>query len=126
MFSMKLLLAFSVLTGIVAEECTADLGLDDFTDKVVVTNTGGADGGTDAFVAVGFEHGRVTLVVPPGKTRTAVGIASTQYTVIVGAAKSPSRETHRRQLLDMRDQLMDLSVSGYGRPVSLVDLFSAL
>ena len=126
MLSMKLLLTFSLLTGIVAEECTTDLGLDDFTDKVVVTNAGGAAGGVDAFVLVEFDHGRVTLVVPAGKSRTAVGIASTKYTVMVDALKSPSRERHRKELLDLRDDLMDISLSGMIQPMSLVPLWTEL
>jgi len=126
MFSMKLLLTFSLLTGIVAEECTADLGIDDFTDKVTVTNTGGADGGVNAIVNVRFDHGRVSLTIPPGKSRTAVGIASTKYTVMVAAPSAPSRESYHRRLLGLRDDLQELSISGYVGPNSLVHLFTEL
>ena len=37
---MKLLVTFMLLTGVFAEECSlGDFGVEDFSDKVVVTNT---------------------------------------------------------------------------------------
>lgn len=126
MLSMKLLLTFSLLTGIVAEECTTDLGIDDFTDKVLVTNATAAETAVDAIVNVRFDRGRVSLTIPPGKTRTAVGIASTRYTVMVAAPSAPSRETYLRRLLGLRDDLQELSLSGYIGPNSLVQLFTEL
>lgn len=126
MFSMKLLLTFSLLTGLVAEECTADLGIDDFSSTVTITNTGGTDGGTVATVNVRFDHGRVSMTIPPGKSRTAVGIASTKYTVMVAPPRPSSGQPYRESLLKLRDRLFDISASRYMTQSMLVPLFTEL
>jgi hypothetical protein len=123
MFSMKLLLTFSLLTGIVAEECTADLGIDDFTDRVVVTN---APGGVDAAVTVAFDHGKVSMIVPPGKSRTATGLAATRYTVTVIGSDLSDRVSYRKRLIDLRDELFDLSVSAYVGPDQILTVWAEI
>jgi len=109
MFSMKLLLAFSLLTGVFAQECSlADLGVEDFSDKVVVTNRSTA---ADAFVAVKFNHGQVTVYIPAGKSGTVIALASTDYTVKVTNPGSGEYGTYRDNLLAARDWLLDVTIS---------------
>ena len=122
MLSTKLLLMFGVVVAILAQECSADIGIEDFTNKVVVANAGGTEGGENAFVTVTFDHGRVSLIVPPGKSRTAVGIASSSYMVQIADLATDSERSYRTRLEDLRDNLIDLSVYGYIREETLPTL----
>jgi hypothetical protein len=109
--SFKFLVLFSLLTGIFAQECTMDdLGVADFADKVTVTNTSQTAG---AFVAVKFNHGQVTMYVQAGKSRTAIALASTKYTAKVTNPGSGEYGTYKDSLLELRSQLLDISISSH-------------
>jgi len=125
MFSMKLLLTFSLLTGVVAEECTlGDLGVADFSDKVTVTN---ASEGADAFVAVKFNHGQITMYVPAGKSRTAIALASTKYTARITEPLSREHGAYRSRLLWLRDRLIELTMApGSATPDEVADAWTEL
>lgn len=111
MFSMKLLLAFTLLTGIVAEECSlGDLGVEDFSDKVVVSNT---STDADAFVAIKSNHGQVTMYVKAGSTGTAIALASTDYTAKVTNPGRGEYGTYKDNLLDARDALLDVTIAAH-------------
>jgi hypothetical protein len=104
MFSMKLLLTFSLLTGIVAEECTVDFDLEDFSDKITVTNTSESD----AFVAVMTNHGQATIG-RGGKSRTAT-VLLPRNSPPRSASHSPTASTERTGTsLFMRDRLLSLT-----------------
>jgi hypothetical protein len=113
MFSMKLLLTTALLIGIFAEECTiGDLGIEDFSDKVTVTNVSEE---ADAFVAVKFNHGQVTMYVEAGKARTAMALASTKYTVkVTEPISSSDYGYYRGRLLGLRDRLIQLTLAPAG------------
>jgi hypothetical protein len=124
MLSVKFLVVFSILTGIFAQECSlGDLGVADFADKVTVTNTSEK---ADAFVAVKFNHGQVTLYVAPGKSRTAIALAATNYTAKVTDPGTGDYGTYRQTLLDLREQLLDISTSGMASPSVLIDVWAEL
>jgi hypothetical protein len=104
MFSMKSVLTFMLLTGILAQECSlGDLGVAEFSDKVVVTNTS-TDAG--AFVAVKFNHGQVTMYLDAGKSGTAIALASTEYTAKVTNPGTGEYGTYRDALINTRDRLL--------------------
>lgn len=123
-FSMKLLTTFMLLTGIFAQECSiADLGLEDFADKVVVTNVS-TDAG--AFVAIKFNHGQVTMYLDPGKSGTAILFASTDYTAKVTNPGTGEYGTYRDTLVATRDWLMDVSTSAYASDSDAVAIWTQL
>jgi hypothetical protein len=109
MLSMKLLLAFGVMTGIFVDKCDlGDFNVEEFADKVTVTNisTGG-----DAFVAVKTNHGQVNMELSAGKSGTAIFLAATKYTVKVVGRGDRDWVTYKDTLLRLRDQLQDLTLS---------------
>lgn len=109
MLSMKLILAFSVLTGIFVDECSlGDLDIADYADKVTVTN---ASADSDAFVGVTFNHGRVSVWIPAGKSRTAIAIAATKYTVKVVGRADGDLDFYKDGLLGLRSRLEGLTRS---------------
>lgn len=109
MLSFKSLVVFALLTGIFAQECSVgDLGVEDFSDTVTVTN---ASAVAEAFVVVKFNHGQVAMMVPPGKSRPATGLAATKYTATVTDPGSNTHGTYRDRLLALRSELLDLSLS---------------
>ena len=120
----KFLVVFTLLTGIFAQECSmGDLGVADFADKVTVTNTSEVAG---AFVAVKFNHSQVTMYVEAGTSRTAIGLASTKYTAKVTNPGTGDYGTYRTTLLDLREQLLDISTSGQASPSVLIDVWTEL
>lgn len=108
MLSMKLLLAVSVMTGIFVAGCDLGFGLEEFADKVTVSNIGST---ADAFVAVKFDHGQVSMGIEAGKSRTAIALASTKYIVKVVGRGDRDWVTYKDTLLRLRDQLQDLTLS---------------
>lgn len=114
MLSMKLLLAFGLLTGIFVEKCDlGDLGVEEFADKITVTNTSSS---ADAFVSVKTNHGQVTMAISAGKSRTAIALASTKYTARVVGPGDNEWISYRDRLLVLRDQLQDLTLSSTASP----------
>ena len=110
MFSVKLLMVFSLLTGIFAEQCTiADFGVEDVSDKVTVTNASTVAWAT---VALRFNHGHVAMEVAPGESRTAIALAATKYTATVTGTDDPQNVGYRDRLLDLRDELLEILSSG--------------
>jgi len=121
MLSMKLLLTFSLLMGVFAKEC--GYGLEDFSNQVVVTNTSAV---ADAFVAVAFDHGQVTMYVEGGKSRTAIALAATEYTVKVTNPGSGEYGTYRDQLLATRDWLLDVTISASAPESAVAEAWTQL
>ena len=116
MLSMKLLLAFGLLTGIVAQQCEmGDLGITDFSDKITVTNL---SSGADAFVGVKTNHGQINFGIPAGKARTAIALEATTYTVkVVGHTHvDVDLDAYKGQLLSLRSLLQDLTLDFLGAP----------
>jgi hypothetical protein len=110
-FSMKLLTTFMLLTGIFAQECSlGDLGLEDFADKVVVTNVS-TDAGAE--VVIKFNHGQLSMHLDPGTSGMAILFASTDYTATVTNPRTGDYTTYRDTLVATRDWLRDLSTSAY-------------
>ncbi len=110
MLSMKLLMAFSLMTGIFAEQCSiADFGVEDVSDKVTVTNASSVAWAT---VVLQFNHGQVSMEIAPGESRTAIALAATKYTVTVTGADDRQNVSYRDRLLDLRDDLLEILSSG--------------
>jgi hypothetical protein len=125
MFSMKLLIAFTMLTGIAAEQCSlGDFGVEDFADKVTVTNT---SDGADAFVAIKFNHGQVTMYVEAGKSRTAIALASTKYTAKVTEPGNTDYGDYRNRLLELRNSLIGMTAyAGFASADQLLNAWNEL
>lgn len=116
MLSTKLLLAFGLLTAIVAQQCNmGDLGITDFSDKITVTNL---SSGADAFVGVKTNHGQINFGISAGKARTAVALAATTYTVkVVGHTKvDVDLDAYKSQLQSLRSLLQDLTLDSSAPP----------
>ena len=125
MLSMKLLLSFMVLTGIVAEECSyGDLGIQDFSDQVIITN---ASDVADAFVTIKFNHGQVTAYVPAGRSRMAYALAATKYTAMVTEPISREHGFYKDRLLILRDGLVAMTLApGSASPDEVADAWTEL
>lgn len=118
MVPMKLLLAFSVLVGIFAEQCDMkDLGVADFADKIIVTNQS-IEG--EAWVRIETSHGKVTVVVPEGKSRTVSVLAATKYTATVTGFDDDSLFRYETRLRELRDRLETLTLAGDAAPNDLL------
>ena len=114
MIGSKLLLVFGLLSGVFAEQCDiGDFAIDDFSNHVVVTNISST---VDAFAAVKTNHGQVTMALEAGKSRTAIFLAATKYTVNVGGQGSSDWINYKDTLLRLRDQLQDLTLSSKASP----------
>lgn len=124
MLSLKLLLAVSVMTGLFADECTlGDLGVEEFADKVTVSNIGSTG---DAFVAVKFNHGQVSMAIEAGKSRTAIALAATRYTVKVVGRGDRDWVTYKDTLLRLREQLQELTLSSTAAPDQVMNAATEL
>ncbi len=112
MFSMKLLIAFAVLTGLAAEECSlGDYTIQELSSTVQVTN---ASPDASATVTLTFDHGRVSKTLAPGQSETALALASVDYTATVTGPEDAGNVSYRTQLMDLRDQLLEVMSSAAG------------
>jgi hypothetical protein len=119
MLSVKLLLAFGLMTGIVAQQCdVGDLGVADFSDKITVTNL---SAGADAFVGVKTNHGQINFGISAGKARTAIALAATTYSVkVVGhTSVDVDLDYYKAQLVSLRSLLQDLTLDSSAPPDQL-------
>ena len=125
MLSMKLLIALTMFTGIAAEQCSlGDFGVEDFADKITVTNTSDV---ADAFVAVKTNHGQVTVLVEAGGSRTVVALASTKYTAKVADPSYAGYGDYRDRLLGLRDSLLKMTVApGDASPDAIASAWTEL
>lgn len=120
MLSVKVLLAFGLLTGIFVEQCdVGDLVVEDFADTITVTNLSAE---ADAFVAVKTNHGQVSMGIAAGKARTASVLLATKYTVkVVGHTHADvDLDAYKAQLLSLRSLLQDLTLDSSAPPDQLV------
>lgn len=124
MLALKLLLAVSVTSGLFADSCgLGDLGVEEFADKVTVTNIGSS---ADAIVAVKFNHGQVSMAIEAGKSRTAIALAATKYTVKVVGRGDRDWVTYKDTLLRLRERLQELTLSSKASPDQVVDAATEL
>lgn len=122
MLTMKLLVAFALLTGIFVDQCDLkDVGIMDFADKVTVTNLSSE---ADAFVAVKSRHAQVTMDLPAGKSGTVELLAATTYTIKV--AGHTEWGTYKDHLLGLRSQLEDITVSSKATPDEIATAWTQL
>jgi hypothetical protein len=121
---MKLLTTLLVLTGIFAEECSlGDLGVADFSDKVVVTNVSTVAG---AFVAIKSNHGQATMYLDAGKSGTATLLAATDYTAKVTNPGAQEYGTYRDSLMATRDWLLDVTSSAHASDSAVAEAWTQL
>jgi hypothetical protein len=124
LLSTKLLLAFAILTGIFVEQCDIkDLGIADFADKVTVTNLN-AEG--EGWVAVKTNHGRISMILPAGKSRTVAALAATTYSIVVVGHDNESLIRYENRLRDLRDRLVALTLSASDDPTEVLDAAAEL
>lgn len=124
MLSMKLLLAFGVLSGIFVDKCNlGDLNVAEVANKVIVTN---ASSGGDAFVEVSFDHNDVSWHVPAGASKTASGLAATKYAVHVLAPTSEMWLSYEDRLKLIRDELVEVSLDPATPPDKVLEAAAQL
>ncbi len=118
MWTMKLLVAFAVVTGIFVEQCDLkDIGVMDFADKVRITNLS-VD--SEGWVAVKSNHGQISMILPAGKSRTVALLAATTYSIIVVGHDDDSLHRYTEQLYDLRDRLQELTITPEASPDSIL------
>lgn len=100
-----------------------DLVIEDFTDKVVVTNLSTA---ADALVVVKFNHGQASMHLAPGKSGTAAALASIDYTIKVTNPGTGEGGTYRDTLVATRDWLLDFTSSAYATGDAVVAAWTQL
>lgn len=113
MTGFRLLLVFSLLTGLAAQECEISAeDIESFYDRVLVTNAS-----TElVWVSVMLDHSETALLIGPGKSKTATGVLSSSYSVTVVSRLSNGAETYRQRLEAARDDLVELTLDSRPRP----------
>jgi hypothetical protein len=120
MLSTKLLVAVAVLIGIFAERCDMkDLGIADFADKVTITNLNGPGEG-EGWVAVKTNHGKTSMILPAGKSRTVAALAATTYSIVVVGHDDDSLHRYTEQLYELRDRLQELTITPEASPDAIL------
>ncbi len=121
MLSTKLLVAVAVLIGIFAEQCDMkDLGIADFADKVTITNLNAPDEG-EGWVAVKTNHGKISMFLPAGTSRTVAALAATTYSIVVVGHDDESLTRYQNRLRDLRDRLVALTLKPGADPNDVLD-----
>jgi hypothetical protein len=121
MFPVGLILTLSLAIGVLTQSC--DVGgftIDDIRDTVTVTNTSTSQ---DAFVHLSTSLGKVDTRLAAGTSATYGVLAATKYRIDVWAPTDPSGVTYRQSLLDLREELVDLSINprdSFATPESVV------
>jgi hypothetical protein len=124
MLSMKLLLAFGLLTGIFVDQCDlGDFAVADFSDQVTVTNASTVG---YAIVAVSFNHNSVMWKLPAGSSKTASGFAPTDYTVQVLGPSLGMWASYEDRLLTARDEIVALTTNPSTPPDKVMDAAAEL
>jgi len=114
MTGSNLLLMFSLLTGLIAEQCDiTSADIEAFYERVTVTNASTESG---ALVGVALDHSSVTWFLPAGTSHTATGVLSTKFTVYVKAPTSALYIGYRQLLQDTRNKLVNLSLDPGSSP----------
>jgi hypothetical protein len=109
MFPAGLLLTLSLAFGVLAQSC--DVGgftIDDITDTVTVVNTSTSQG---ALVLLSTKLAKVDTYVRAGTSQTFNFLAATTYTLEVWGPRDASAATYKQSLLDLRAELMELSIN---------------
>lgn len=124
MTGLKLILVFSLLSGVFAEQCTITAeDIESFAEKVTVTNT---STGWSATVIVTFDHSQSGWRIAGGQSRTASGLLATTYAVRILAPASSMWASYRRRLEDARDELVALSLTPDDSGANVVDAAAGL
>jgi hypothetical protein len=108
---LGLVLALGVTFGLAAQSC--DVGgtgfsIDDLTDHIVVTNTS-TDQTAYAHLSTSLDDRNFSLA--PGLSGTLKVLAATKYTLEVYAPADPARGTYTQSLLDLRSELVDITLT---------------
>jgi hypothetical protein len=124
MTGFKLLLVFSLLSGVFAEQCdiTAE-DIESFAEKVTVTN---ASDGRTATVLVTFDHSRTGWRIPGGQSNTVSGLLATTYSISVAAPESSRWVSYREQLVQARDELVALSLTPDASGANVIEAAAGL
>lgn len=109
MFQVGLLLTLSLAFGVMAQSCdVGDFTIDDVRDTVTVTN---ASTSQDALVLISTSLGKVDTRLAAGGSQTFGTLAAATYTLQVWAPNDPSGTTYRQSLVELRAELVDLSIN---------------
>lgn len=101
--------ALSLTIGVLAQSCDlGDFTIDDFRDKIVVTN---ASAGQKGYVFVATDHGSFEFYLKPGGQVTVVSLAATDYTVQVEDGDAGVAIDYQENLIDLRDRLQQISLT---------------
>jgi len=104
-----ILVALSLTIGVLAQSCDlAGFTIDDFRDKIVVTN---ASASQKAYVFAVTDHGSFEFYLKPGGHATVLTLAATDYKVQVGSADLGSAEGYQASLVELRDRLQEISLT---------------
>jgi hypothetical protein len=116
MTGFKLLLVFSLLSGIFAEQCDITAAdIEAFADKVTVTNVSDRPAG----VMVVFDHSKTARIVPAGSSITATSLLATTFTVM--APETSTFYGYQHRLEAARDNLRELALGSSATPDQAFD-----
>jgi len=119
MTGLKLLLVFSLLGGVFAEQCDiGDFSIDDFSNHVVLTN---ASESQDALLSVTFDHGAADVFLKAGASKTFRTIGTTQYGITVYPANQQGGDAYRKALRSLRDRLQNISLDSQASAELIAD-----
>jgi hypothetical protein len=111
MTGFKLLLVFSLMSGVFAEQCDITAAdMEAFADKVTVTNVSDRA----AWVMVAFDRSYTTRRVRGGSTITATSFLATTFSVTTPDASAFNG--YQRRLEDARDNLRELALGNGATP----------
>ena len=123
MLATKALLVFSILVGLVAEECDlGDIAIQEIADKVTVTNTSDS---MDAYVTVSFKLSDESRTVRAGQSVTLLALASPSYTVSV-SGWGGEYQVYANRLYRLRDSLLELTQTPEASADALTDAWTEL
>ncbi len=109
MSRLGLLLALGIALPFIAQSCDiGDFTIDDVSDTVTVTN---ASAKHPALVIVTSGKDSGQLVLGAGKTETFSTFAATKYAVEVASIGGAEAAGYEQSLIDLRDELVDLSIN---------------
>ena len=111
MTPIGLFLAVGLTIGVAAQSCdVGDTGftIDDLRDRITVTN---ASTDEDAYAYVSTSLGERNFHLAPGSSETVLTLAARKYTLEVYGPEDPSGATYKQSLVDLRDELVGLSIN---------------
>jgi hypothetical protein len=124
MSPLALLGALSVIVMLLSQSCDLEgITIDDVSDTIRVTN---ASTDTPVMALLSTSQGAGQLILRPGESRTMRSLAATTYTVQVASLDGPRVADYRQSLIELRDDLVAISLGQADAVASPEDIVAEL